>query len=277
MRGLTGCVVASRLAVAFGMTAGLLVSSLAAKHQITEQQRAYLIRELTSEHGTAKVVIPRSKKALVLNPKGGYDEDQWLDAIDEHGPAARLGDLVEITKVAFKGRRLVIELNHGIKGGRRWWHRVQVGGTAGRGTSLGQGQNVYAPGGTKMALVFEEKIPPLTSDEVKKMFEPYLDFNQRSATELFIEKLSEEFQKAVKEERVLVGMDKDTVLLAKGKPQKRVRDFDEGIETEDWIYGIPPGGIIFVTFEDGEVIRVKEAYAKLGGQVKREEDLNEQP
>ncbi len=261
---------------AVGIAVLLLGSGLAAKEKITDQQRAYLIREMTAEHGTAKMVIPRSKKALALRPAGGYDEDQWLDAIDENGPAARVGDLVEITKVEFKGNRLVIELNHGIKGGRKWWHRVQVSGTSNRGTNLGQGSSVYAPGGTKLALVYEEAIPSLTSDEVKKQLEPYLDFNQRSATQLFVEKLPEEFQEAVKEERVLVGMDKDTVLLAKGKPSKKVRDFKDGIETEDWIYGLPPGDIIFVTFEDDEVIRIKEAHAKLGGLVKQDVDPNEE-
>ena len=90
-----------------------------------------------------------------------------------------------------------------------------------------------------------------------------------------MEKLPEEFQVAVKEERAMVGMDKDTVLLAKGKPSKKVRDFDDGTETEDWIYGVPPGDIIFVTFEDDEVIKVKETHAKLGGLVKRDVDPNE--
>ena len=260
---------------ALGLAALLAASGLAAKQQISEQQRAYLIREMMAEHATAKMVIPRSKKALALNPKGGYDEDQWLDAMDEHGPAARVGDLVEITKIEFKGGRLVLELNHGIKGGRKWWHRVQVAGTSRRGTTLGQGASVHAPSGTKLALVYGDAIPPLASDEVKKLLAPYLDFNQRSATELFVDKLPEEFQKAVKEERAMVGMDKDTVLLAKGKPAKKVRDFDDGIETEDWIYGVPPGSIIFVTFEDGEVIRIKESYAKLGGLAKQDEDLNE--
>ena len=66
------------------------------------------------------------------------------------------------------------------------------------------------------------------------------------------------------------------VLLAKGKPSKKVRDFNDGIETEDWIYGLPPGDIIFVTFEDDEVIKIKEAHAKLGGLVKQDVDPNEE-
>ena len=36
---------------------------------------------------------------------------------------------------------------------------------------------------------------------------------------------------------------------------------------EDWVYGTPPGRITFVTFNGDKVIKVKESYAGLGGQV----------
>ena len=39
----------------------------------------------------------------------------------------------------------------------------------------------------------------------------------------------------------------------------------DGDEYEDWIYGDPPGKITFVTFTEGKVVRVKEAYADIGG------------
>ena len=51
-------------------------------------------------------------------------------------------------------------------------------------------------------------------------------------------------------------------------PSKKLRDFEDGIETEDWIYGKPPGEIIFITFLDGDVIQVKESVAEMGGWVK---------
>ena len=35
----------------------------------------------------------------------------------------------------------------------------------------------------------------------------------------------------------------------------------DGVETEDWIYGKPPGKITFVTFAGSKVIAVKETYA----------------
>lgn len=259
----------------------LLLGVLAAKEsaeKISPEQRAVIVRAMVAERGTAKLIIPRSKKALSIHQEGGRDEDAWEDALDEYGPAARVGDLLEITKVEFKGNRIVLELNHGLKGGRKWWHRVQVSGAQrGRGTTLGQTAAVYAPGGTKIALVFPKVIPPLDADEVKRILKPVLDFDQRSATELYMEKLPKEFQEAIEEERVVAGMDRDMVLLAKGKPQHKVRDFKDGVETEDWIYGIPPGSITFVTFEEEKVIRVKEAYAHVGGRVKTREDPEQQP
>jgi outer membrane protein assembly factor BamE (lipoprotein component of BamABCDE complex) len=66
-------------------------------------------------------------------------------------------------------------------------------------------------------------------------------------------------------------MDRDQVLLALGRPVRKVRETTDGEETEDWIYGNPPGKIVFVTFKDNKVIKVKEAYAGLGTEAKQVE------
>ncbi len=55
-------------------------------------------------------------------------------------------------------------------------------------------------------------------------------------------------------------------MLAIGKPRQKERNVTEdGTETEDWIYGEPPGKITFVTFTGSKVTRVKEDYADIGG------------
>jgi hypothetical protein len=239
--------------------------------RISEEQRALLIRDFVAEFGTAKLLIPRSKDPLEISRDGAHDKEVWKAAMEKNGPAARLGDLIQITKVEFKGNKLVLELNHGIKGGRKWWHRVEVSGGSSRGSTLGDGAQLYAPGGTSLALVFDQVIPPVTSDEVKETLEPILDFTQRSATELYVEKLPPEFQEAIKQKRAMTGMDRDMILLAKGRPDNKYRDFKDGVETEDWIYGTPPGNVTFVTFEDGKVVRIKDSYATVGGEVKTEE------
>ena len=55
------------------------------------------------------------------------------------------------------------------------------------------------------------------------------------------------------------------MLLALGRPRSKVRETKEGVDEEDWIYGLPPGKMTFVTFGNGKVLRVKETYAGLGG------------
>jgi hypothetical protein len=178
------------------------------------------------------------------------------------GPAARVGDLVQITKVEIEKDRILLEINGGVKSGRKWYERVEVGmGT--RTTPIGQGGTPTA--GTNMALVFKDGVPPLEATQFKKMLSSILDFEKRSATESYIESLPPEIQAAVKEQRVIEGMNKDQVLTAVGKPRSKMRETKEGVELEDWIYGMPPGKITFVTFEGSKVVKVKESWAGLGG------------
>lgn len=203
-----------------------------------------------------------------MRPTGQYDREQWTEAMVKFGPAARLGDLVQITAIRFEGKRLVLEINHGISGGRKWWHRIQVSGASSQGTTLGATQHTHAPGGTKLALVFPETVPSKTAAEFKDMLKPVLDFEKRTATELYLDTIDKHYREAIENKEIVEGMDKEMVLLAKGSPWKKIRDFKDGIETEDWIYGEPPGEMLFVTFLDGDVIRIKESHAAIGGVVK---------
>ncbi len=245
----------------------LALPAKAKSEKMTSAQRTELIRNLNAEYGTAKVQIPRSKKPLLVRPTGQYDQGQWVDAMIKFGPAARLGDLVQITAIKIDGKKLVMEINHGLKGGRRWWHRIQVSGASSQGTTLGAQQNTHAPGGTKIALVFPEAVPTKTAAEFKDMLKPVLDFERRTATELYLDTIDVKYREAIESNEVIEGMDKEMVLLARGRPTRKIRDFKEGIETEDWIYGTPPGEIVFVTFLDGDVINVKASHASIGGWV----------
>jgi hypothetical protein len=60
-------------------------------------------------------------------------------------------------------------------------------------------------------------------------------------------------------------MDREQVRLAVGQPVRKERQSVDGDETEEWIYGRPPGKITFVTFSGSKVSKVKEMYAGLGG------------
>jgi hypothetical protein len=244
--------------LAFCLLAGVL-----AAEKPTPEQRIEIIRGLTAEYATAKVLLPRSKKALDYKSDGTWDKEKWGDAAKTQGPAARVGDLIQITKVQIDDDKLVLEINGGMKSGRKWYQNIEVG-MGSRTSPIGSNQTV-APSGTTIALVFDKNTPALPPAEFKKMLAPIMDFERRTATEQLIDTLPPEIKAAVQEKRAIEGMDRDQVILAMGKPRTKVRESKDGLDTEDWIYGLPPGKVTFVTFASGKVVRVKESYAGLGG------------
>jgi len=232
--------------------------------KLTDDEKIGLVRDLTAEYASAKTLLPRSKKPLEFNADGTYDKKQWTDSARTMGPAARPGDKVQITKVTLEGDRLLLEINHGLKSGGHWYDNVQVG-IGGSGAPIGNAGATPSTG-TSIELDFHKPMENLTSADVKKMLAPVLDFDQRSATTLYAETLPPEVRKAISEKRALAGMDRDQVLLAMGHPDHKYRETKDGVETEDWIFGTPPGKITFVTFNGSKVARVKEEYAGLGSE-----------
>ncbi|MDP9054079.1 MAG: hypothetical protein M3N93_07220 [Acidobacteriota bacterium] len=225
------------------------------------------MRDLSSEYANAEALLPRSKKPLVFNADGSYDKNAWQDAAKSMGPAARPGDKVQITKVTLEGDRLLLEINHGLKGGGgHWYDHVQLSAEGVHPAT--NNSNASAPTGTYIDLMFHKPMENLTSAEVKKILAPVLDFDKRSATTLYSVTLPPEVQKAIAEKRALVGMDREQVVLAMGHPDHKYRESKEGVDTEDWIFGTPPGRISFVTFTGAKVTKVKEEYAGLGSETK---------
>jgi hypothetical protein len=248
------------------MLIALSVSLIAAAtDKLTDDDRIELVRGMTAEYATARLGLPRSKKALDVDTKGAYDKAAWADAGRQYGPAARAGDLVQVTHIDIENDKIVLQINGGFNAGKRkWYEHIQVG-TGGSTAPISQGGNQSnAPAGTSIALLFHGPVPPLKAAEIKKMLAPVLDFEKHTVTQTYIESLPPEIQQAVKEKRAMVGMDRDQVILSLGKPVRKIREYKDGNETEDWVYGQPPGKIVFVTFEANKVIKVKEDYAGLG-------------
>ena len=124
--------------------------------------------------------MPRSKKALEFSSDGTWDHDVWQAAFKELGPAGRIGDLIQVTHVEIDKDRIVLELNGGMKGKRRFLDHLQIG--MGNATSPVTGPATNAPGGTTVALTFGGPIGEVTSADVKKMLQPILDFEKESVT-----------------------------------------------------------------------------------------------
>jgi hypothetical protein len=245
----------------------LLPGLAPAADKLTFEDRVELTRGLMAEYGTVKVLLPRSRKALEYDSNGTYNKKEWEAIARESGPAARNGDMVQITKIDIESDRLVLQINGGYKGGRKWYSGVQISGTMGQQVPVGQNSDVNAPGGTSVAILFHKPLEPIKAAEVKKMLAPVIDFDKHTVTENYTESLPPEVQAAIKEKRAREGMNHEQVVLALGRPRLKSRETKDGLELEDWVYGEAPGKITFVTFKGDKVIKVKEAYAGLGTNV----------
>lgn len=219
---------------------------------------------MTAEYATLKVVLPHSKKALAIHPDGSFDQSAWENAVYENGPCARVGDEVQITRVLIKPKEIVFEINGGSHHGH-WYDHIEVG-MGGTMAPVATNQNGSQPQGSRVALVFPHGVPPVQPAEIRQMLSGVFDFSKHSAADLYFERLPAPIQKAIKEKRAIKGMDREEVVLALGKPNGKSRQTDtNGDEIESWIYGEPPGKMIFVTFDEGKVTKVEQSYAYLGG------------
>jgi hypothetical protein len=230
-------------------------------------QKVELMRGLTAEYATAKLPLPRAKKALDFDSSGTYDKAKWDQSLRELGPAARAGDIVQVTGVDIQKDTIVLIINNGINAGKgKWYEHIEVG-MGGSTRPVNQRGNSNAPSGTSIAVRFKGTIGDVSAADVKKMLAPVLDFEKHSATEQYFDTLPPEIQAAIKEKKPVEGMDRDQVLLALGRPNRKTRESKDGVELEDWIYGEPPGRVTFVTFSGPKVVKVKDTFAGLGGSI----------
>jgi hypothetical protein len=246
------------------LIAGFVMAGVmpAGARKLTDDERVEILRGLTAEYATLKTMLPRAKKPLEIQADGTYDKKKWEETSKEYGPAGRLGDAIQITKVTIEDDKILFEINGGLKSGRKWYERVEVG-MGSRTSPIGGSGNPTL--GSNVALLFPKGVPPLSAAEIKKILLPVMDFEKRSATEQFVTTLPPEVQKAIKDGKVIEGMDRDTVIMILGRPRHKSRETKDGVDFEDWVYGNPPGKVTFVTFQGSKVSKVKDTYAGLGG------------
>jgi hypothetical protein len=232
--------------------------------KLSFDERVEITRGLMAEFAKSKVTLPRSKKALTYPSDGNYDREAWQKALLENGPAARVGDEIQITRVLIEDKKILLEINGGLKGGRHWYDHVQVG-MGGPTAPVNTNQNAQSAAGSNIALLFPKGVPSLAVNDIKAMLSPILDFSKQSATQNYVENLPEPIKKAIHEQKAVEGMNRDQVILAMGRPRNKSRETKDGDEMEDWVYGEPPGKVTFITFNEGKVVKIREDYANIGG------------
>jgi len=244
--------------VCVAMLWGLGANVLAAKEKKdpARDARIALIRALGQEIAVTKVDLPRGKQGIFVDAQGKVDQAKAKEETRRNGLALKPGTPVQITKLEFKSDRVKIELNGGGKKSKKWYERIEIGGMGGTSAPI-TNQSSAPVYGSAITLAFPGKVDTATPEQVKKLLEGVLDFERHSPTVLYSPEVPAEFKEAIKNHQVIVGMDRDAVLSSKGPPDRKVREARDGVEHEDWIYGLPPS-VLFVTFDGDHVVKIKQ-------------------
>lgn len=230
----------------------------AKQERLDSNGRIALIRGLSSEIAVAKVALPRGSHGIFLDDKGQVDQTKAQQELRLNGAAISPGTPVDISKITFKPKSIVFEINGGGKKRRKWYQHIEIGMGNATQPIAPQDPNAVFAYGSSITLQFPEKVPELTVPQTKQILASVLDFSRKAPTKLYSPAIPPKFKEAIKKHNVLVGMDHDTVLSAKGPPDRKVRtDMPDGSEQEDWIYGLPPH-VLFVTFDGDTVVKVHQ-------------------
>jgi len=238
---------------------------------LQESSKLVLIRYVSGEFAKARKPIPGGKDGITLFVDKPLDEDGLNRAVSVRGAAVNTGDNAQITRLEFHERTIIVDVNGGGRPKKNWRDHIQFGmggptmptssTTASDPNQQDQGPAGFQQGrGGTIFLQFPKNVPDLSPDELKALLAPFLDFSkERSASVHWIDTLPPEMKKAITERHAVVGMDREEVVAALGKPDRKVRERDsQGNDTEDWIYGHPPDKTVFVHFTGEHVTGIKQ-------------------
>ncbi len=232
--------------------------------RLRPESRLDLVRYVSGEFAHALKPLPAGKEGFLLVVGKPLNQQQLDRAVATHGAAVNSGDSAQITRLEFREHDIVIDVNGGGRGKKRWRDRIHVemgGIPTGHTTQQDSGPPGLQPGaGSTIFLEFTKPVPDLSPAELKQLLAPLLDFSkQRSASVHWFDTLPPEMKKAIQDRRPVVGMDREMVIAAIGKPERKVRERDsDGYEIEDWIYGTPPSKTMFVRFQGDRVTLIKQ-------------------
>lgn len=241
---------------------------------MSKQTRMDLIRAFNAELVYIRSPFPMGKKGLtlkdgVISPSG--DELQQMIAM--WGPSVKPGDRARISEIEIRGDRIHFEINGGPVKKLKWYQHLSVGnGSADVPIAAGAPQD--NPRGSYVDLVFNHYIPDLTPRQLKDLLYPVFDFDSKSPLQAYLETVPPNVKNAILSHHVLVGMDREMVIYAKGRAAQKTREKDGDTEYEEWIYGQPPEDVDFVRFIGDQVIRVETM--KVTGEkiVRTEKEVN---
>lgn len=244
--------------------------------RISKQTRLEIIRDFETQVFYSRTTFPMNTKGLrlkgdVISPNG----EDLRQALALWGPAIKPGDPAHISLVQIKDDHIHFEINGGPVRRKKWYQHLEISGANNNTVTPGGGEPQTNPHGSFVDVYFGKYVPEMTTEQLRALLYPVFDFNARNKEQAYLDAVPPKVKEAIQAHRVLVGMNREMVLHAKGKPPQKVRERDGETEYEEWIYGEAPADVDFVRIVDDEVVRVETM--KVDGQkivrVDKEVDL----
>jgi hypothetical protein len=233
--------------------------------RMTKQTRLEIIRDFETQIVYARAAFPMGAKGLEL--KDGVTTPNGMElqqALALWGPAIRPGDPAHISFIQIKDNRIHFDLNGGPVHRKKWYQHIEIAGANGSTVPVSPTDSQPNPHGTYLEIYFNKYVPEMSAAQLRDLLYPVLDFNARNKEQAYLDTVPPKVKQAIQAHYVLVGMNTEMVLHAKGKPPKKVRERDGDTYYEEWIYGEPPRDVDFVRIVADEVVRVETM--KVGGE-----------
>jgi|SRR5579864_1206303 len=233
--------------------------------KISKQTRFEIIRDFETQLAYSRTAFPMGGKGLrlkdgTLTPSG----QELQQALTLWGPAIKPGDPARISFVQIKDDHIHFEINGGPVHRRKWYQKVQVSGANGGPVTPGSNEPQANPHGSFIDLYFDKYVPEMSAAQLRDLLFPVLDFNAKNKEQAYLDTIPPKAKEAILAHRILVGMNQEMVIHAKGRPPKKVREKEGEADYEEWIYGEAPQDVDFVRFIGDEVVRVETM--KVGGE-----------
>lgn len=201
--------------------------------------------------------FPMGKRGLTLKdgvttPNG----DELRQDLAIWGPSVKPGDQARISTVTFKDNFIRFEVNGGPIKRAKWYNHISISGAGGT-AQVPPSDSQSNPRGTFVDLVFDRYVPEMTPEQLRQLLWPVFDFKSKTAMEAYLETIPPKAAQAIKDHKVLVGMDREMVLAAKGRPEHKEREKEGEVEHEEWVYGTPPEDVEFVRLIGDEVVQIE--------------------
>jgi len=229
--------------------------SLAA--QVSKEAKFKILGTVLAEQAEARIALPFGTEGVEVTDTGEIDQKKLAAEIKKHGQSVEPGKVVTITAIDFSDDKIEIQLDGGGKNTKAWYDHIEVG-VGGATTPVNRSDPAKAKG-SEIVLKFAKKVPPdITPEHLHELLMPVLDFDKHNFMKTGVESLPPEFQQAVKEKEARIGMDRSTVIMAMGRPDKKSYDKDDhGAQQETWIYYGRGKKATFVWFQNDVVIKVE--------------------